>query len=499
MAYVVVLDDGELQRIDEKLDIEQRLTKALPSSVQAPSGSPQLTFVCSRSQTEPGPHRNEPDDAAIHTLAWLGMVMRPHGNNVGAVDKSITIDPLRRCRVAVPLDGRKGILSHLPDNHSEIFWNALKSNAVTILSVETRDVIVEAVRSKNPSLAGLFEWLLALAEPSPLDSGRMEDRSWQEQQDSLGTLFRVAKFPVSAIAAWKRPVDRNATYLSGLIPEPVEHALIDHDSRTTVNSPGLLDSNLGIKGSRCDIHEFYDDHGRRLEVANTNATPVESRLGADLIYYHEATSSFVLVQYKRLSSSKELYADSRLLAQMARLDEVAKLSQPPRTPSDWRLSNDSCFLKLAYWPDNRPNDPRLPADGMYLPVSYARMLLDDDCTLGSRNGRILSYKSVERHLVTTQFAELVQHGLAGTVGTTVEQLRELVIRRAQEGYSITAGVEHATETVRDRQDRVRSRSTAKKKGKGAAHHPRSGIRAQKATAPSVVDSSANEQSQLSLW
>jgi hypothetical protein len=57
--------------------------------------------------------------------------------------------------------------------------------------------------------------------------------------------------------------------------------------------------------------------------------------------------------------------------------------------------------------------------------SYARMLLADDCTLGPRNGRIIGYKSVERYLVTTQFAELVQHGLAGTVGTTVDEQSQL--------------------------------------------------------------------------
>ncbi|MCA1707710.1 MAG: hypothetical protein LC808_32340 [Actinobacteria bacterium] len=387
----------------------------------------------------------------------------------------------------------------MPGEQSDIFRNALKGNSVTTLPVESRHELIKAIRDKHPSLTKLLEWLLALAEPSLLDSRLMEDRCWQEQQDSLGTLFRVAQFPTSFVAAWKRPDDRNSTYLSGLIPEPVEHALIDRDARTTGNSPGLLDGNLSLDGSRCDIHEFYDEQGRRLEVANINSTPVESRLGADLIYYHEATSSFVLVQYKRLSPSKELYVDSRLLAQMDRLDEVAKLSQPPRAPSDWRLGNDSCFLKLAYWPDDKPNDPRLPAQGMYLPLSYARMLLADDCTLGPRNGRVLSYKNVERYLITTQFAELVQHGLAGTVGTSVKTLRELVVGRAQAGYSVTAGVEHATETDRDRQARVRARSTAKKKGKGTTRRSQGDMRTREKTASFGVESSADEQAQLDLW
>ncbi|MGP4018790.1 hypothetical protein [Saccharopolyspora sp. 5N708] len=469
MTYVVVLGERELQSIDEKLEIELRLTKALPSSIHAPDASPQLALVCSRSKATPHSRSPSSDDSTPHRLVWLGMVMRPGGNSVGAVDKSITIDPLRRCKEAVPLDGSHGLLKALGEYHSNAFNDALRGNSTTILSRGTSDAFVDVVRRTYPSLGNLMEWLLAMAEPSPLDSNSIEDRSWQEQQDSLGTLFRAAKFPVSAIAAWKRPPDRNAPYLAGLIPEPVEHALIDHDTRTTGEFTHFFGDFLNSAVSRCDIQEFFDDNGRRLEVANINATPVESRLGADMIYYHEATKSFVLVQYKRISSDfKNIHVDSRLLDQMDRLDEVARLSREPQTPSDWRLSRDSCFLKLARWPNNRPNDPRLPAEGMYLPVSYARMLLNDECTRGPRNGRILGYETVERYLVTTQFTELVQHGLAGTVGTTVEQLRELVVNRALEGYSVTAGIEHATETERERQNRVRARGKSKKKGKRTA-------------------------------
>jgi len=393
------------------------------------------------------------------------MVMRPHGNNVGPVDKSITIDPLRRCHVAVPLDGRNGLLSCLSSDHADRFWDALNSRIVTVLPVETRDDFIAAISCRYSSLVKMLEWLLALAEPSPLDSSRLEDRSWQEQQDSLGTLFRVAKFPVSAIAAWKRPADRDATYLSGLIPEPFENALIEHDARTTEMLLKIISTSKAVVAISKSFTTIMGDGWRS---PTSTQTPVESRLGADLIYYHEATSSFVLVQYKRLSSSKELYVDARLRTQMDRLDEVAKLSRPPRAENDWRLSSDSCFLKLAHWPDGRPNDPRLPTQGMYLPVSYARMLLTDDCTRGPRDGRVFSYDNVDRYLVTTQFAELVQHGLAGTIGTSVEQLRELVVRRVREGYSVTAGVEHSTETARERQGRTRSRSTGKK-GNGTTH------------------------------
>lgn len=75
--------------------------------------------------------------------------------------------------------------------------------------------------------------------------------------------------------------------------------MIEHDARP-LDLTTLFDE-WGDRGEyRCDIHVLQDPEGRRLEIANVDATPVEGRLGTDLIYYHEATRSFILVQYKRL-------------------------------------------------------------------------------------------------------------------------------------------------------------------------------------------------------
>ncbi|GGK54864.1 hypothetical protein [Streptomyces flaveus] len=78
----------------------------------------------------------------------------------------------------------------------------------------------------------------------------------------------------------------------------------------------------------------------------------------------------------------------------------------------------------------------MPARGTYIPLSYARVLLEDDCTLGPRGGRIFSYERANRYLVGSEFAELVKLRLVGTVGTSVEQLRDFGLQRAHEGYSV---------------------------------------------------------------
>ncbi|PJE99397.1 hypothetical protein CUT44_04925 [Streptomyces carminius] len=242
----------------------------------------------------------------------------------------------------------------------------------------------------------------------------------------------------------------------------MENSLIDHDARVGLGGEAPLFDDWRQRGDvRCDIHVLEDSTGRRLEVVNVNATPVESRLGTDMIYYHHPTHSFVLVQYKRLESRyKEYRVNKQLLDQMDRLEQVSRLSSKPARSHEWRLSPDACFLKFAHWRNGAASSTEL-AHGMYIPLSYARVLLEDDCTLGPRGGRIFSYERAAGYLVGSEFAEfaeLVKLGRVGTVGTSVEQLRNFGLQRAHEGYSVMLGFETSDETPRERAVRTRGRS-----------------------------------------
>jgi hypothetical protein len=305
----------------------------------------------------------------------------------------------------------------------------------------------------------LLDWLTAQVNAPVLRADDPADLAWLEEHDSVGTAVRIGGFSPTAFAGWQRPHSPDAPYLAGLIPEPVEHSLIDHD----LHAPEIFGELRDNPGLRSDIHVLVAPDGRRLEIANVNATPVEGRLGTDLIYYHEHTRSFILVQYKRISlTDKTITVDDRLRRQLDRLEAVASLSQAPARPHDWRLGADACFLKLAKWPAAGQLSQEL-ANGMYLPLSYVRLLLEDDCTLGPRGGRVLGYGTVERHVTGAQFIQLIQHGLAGTVGTTVEQLKQFSIQRAeQDRTGVVLAAEHSSETVKQRQQRVNSRSPKKR-------------------------------------
>ncbi|MGI8335264.1 hypothetical protein ACRYCC_35390 [Actinomadura scrupuli] len=454
MVYIVTLAAPELSSIHNRLRAEQRLTKALPKGRTgngSGSGLPMVLVLSEEGETQ-----------RQRRLGWMGVVAQH--NIVGAVDRSITIDPLRECMEAVPLDGEEGLLSYMSASLREEFDENSRLGDVGECSHEVWEALEAALRGRHSGLDGLLDWLLAQAAPPMLDSADLADRSWQEQQDATRSLLRIAEFPQSALAAWRRPLSRDAPYLAGLIPQPVEHSLIDHDIRVAGVAFDMFSDWQQAHEIRCDVHVLQDGTGRRLEVANVNATPVEARLGTDMIYYHEPTESFVLVQYKRLDPiHRSIRVDGRLRRQLDRLEDVERMSRSPAKPSEWRMGGDACFLKLAYWPTDsvaRPVEGLVP--GMYLPLSYVRLLLADDCTRGPRTGseaRILGYKQVERYLVATQFVEMVKYGLVGTVGTTAGDLRRLVERSIDGGQSTVVAVERSQESVGRRQKRTRDRGS----------------------------------------
>ncbi|WP_328739156.1 hypothetical protein OHA91_10420 [Streptomyces erythrochromogenes] len=459
MVYAISLSSEELDDIDWQLQLDQFMSKTMGFSLRPRDLSPQVALVFARARSSAGTAH-----PAYH-LRWLGVVKHPKGRKVGTRDALIKVEPLWRSPAPVELAAVTASLSRMDAEE----LTAMLFNEVVVLPDELGERLVAALRELGPRFAELLDRLSSVADQVPFDSSRIEDRSWQEQYDSARLALSIAEFPLAPLSAWRRPRSPHDTYLAGLIPEPTEQSLIEHDAAHSVTEPRFLQP-WDRPDFRCDIHVF-EHQGRRIEVANVNATPVEARLGSDLIYYHEATHSFVLVQYKRLPSVQRwIYVDDRLRGQLDRLEAVARLSRPAYAPHDWRLGSDPCFVKLAYWPEDGRGDPGGPAAGMYLPLSYVHLLLQDDCTLGPGGGRRLGYDYADRHLINSQFIELVKHGLAGTVGTTREDLLALGEERAAEGYSVTIAAElgdgrHPGEAVRERQRRANSRGANKRQAR----------------------------------
>ncbi|MFD7111776.1 hypothetical protein ACFWAF_16450 [Streptomyces microflavus] len=311
MTYIVTLTPEQMTSNEDDWLVSEDFTKGLPTGLDTSDTGTRLVFLV---RGNPARSANSGRDAlAEHGrfISWMGSVQRI--NTVGPVDRSITIEPMRRCPEPVPLDGPDGILASLPSTHRGYVERALSGSAGHF-GTETWRALREALVSRHPELSRYIDWLLAQLNPLHFNVEDAADLAWQEQRDAAQTLTRVTDFPYSALSAWGRPSSREEPYLAGLIPDPVENSLIDHDVRVGLSREvPLFDDWRQRSDVRCDIHVLEDSAGRRLEVVNVNATPVESRLGTDMIYYHHPTHSFVLVQYKRLEPRRKEYRVNKQL------------------------------------------------------------------------------------------------------------------------------------------------------------------------------------------
>lgn len=455
MVYILTIPAEELASNSAKLLVENRITKAIPKSAlrEVDVTRPRMAVVLGRSTDK------------IRHLRWLGVVAR-YGT-VGAVDESITVDPLKPCLSDIPMNGATGLLADFTQEERTAFDKATAEGAAGICGQSVWDAIERTLRARHPELAELLDWLTTLANPPEFNPEDAADRSWQEQKDCADCLVRIFGLPLLSLAAWQRPSSRDSPYVSGIVPQPYEQAMIENDTRATFRAYPLIFEGWREAANR-DIHVLRDAHGRQLEIVNVNNTRVEGRTGTDMIYYYQPTQSFILVQYKRLDSKKdEFRADDQFYGQLGRLDKIAELSRPPCKPSEWRLGTDPCYLKLAYWPHRGTGNAATElTPGMYLPLSYVRLLLADEATRGPgkpySTARLLGYNRVERHLVGSQFIELVVHGLIGTVGVARESLISIVSQRLADGHSVTVGVEQSVESGKQRENRLRNRGARRR-------------------------------------
>ena len=441
VIYVFSMKSSLRKKIRGNLDVKKYFTHTLPPGIPNPypKGNIALLFV-----------RYDKDDQGVPPGTYLekiGVILHPSGDKVATVGRRIKVDLVRSVGGRFPLRTLRDLLSADLAGRLE---HAIGQGAHP-MPEEDGKAILDVLKGTSASLAEQLGYFRAVLERDLLDHQRPEDRFRQEERDAVRVAARIGGFTGSRLEVWKRPKDADAPYLAGLIKEPNEQALIEADTHP------IIDFGQGVQGRRRDI-EVLVEGDRRLEIVNVNATQVEARLGTDLIYYHHNTQSFVFVQYKRIPyGAKSIRVDARLRSQLDRMEKAASLSRPPRTPEDWRLSSDPCFVKLAQWePGEDPTD-MTPGKGLYLPVSYVRLLLEDPRIRGARGGTYLGYDTVSRYLTNTEFIDLVKTGLVGTVGTTVEALDRLVRERLEDQQSVMVAVEHSFETASQRQARQRSR------------------------------------------
>ncbi|GEB52694.1 hypothetical protein [Streptomyces cacaoi] len=453
MVYVITLTDADQEELRGKLTGPQAFTWNIPGRTRRTfeNSDPNLAFIFVADEgwkpsSKDGKYREKV------SLRWIGATLTPLHQKSTSLDYRAHIKLVRPVTRPVTLADMSAVLRRHEGDHLEAA--VTEYPGVHQLGVDLKNAAIGALNYLRPELQELLQFLEVAVDADTLDSDAPEDQAWREERDAMRTILRIGQFPTALAGVWRRPRDRHDPYLAGLMRDPTEASLMEHDTRF------FGDWMAGDRPQRrCDIQVFTDGR-RRLEVANVNATRVEGRLGTDLIYYHHGTHSFTLVQYKKLGPRKNpLYVgpNDRLHSQLDRLDVVSGISLTPEAARDWRLSSDHCFIKLAHWAEDDFAGDGAPTSGMILPVPYVRLLLQDPATATSGRGRLLGYQQVERYLTNTQFIQLVQDGFVGSVGVDIETLRDIVDERVEQGNGVMLAAEDSRETPAERRRRNHSR------------------------------------------
>lgn len=345
------------------------------------------------------------------------------------------------------------ILNALDARHSRYVPGTSEAHEVLLpVPDKTKRAILDFFKKKHPEIFADIRKLYDLSNLRDETPSFPGCDVFQQEKDSL-------LISLSLVPGIKFDVEDNLRYSDKHKDDPfklllsgaeVEDDFIYHDA-----------SNFG---DTADIGKYsngvfrYSQPGTDAElvITNCNRKRLEHTLGVDLIIYNEFFKSYLLLQYKRMTktygtdvdgdefdegdSDEAALADStfgyrpdsdanfaREMKQMTDvyLGTTKKASRHMKRLHDWRLGPDFLFFKIC-GSLNRKLVSGNQISGIYLPLSYTKLLLKDDRTLGSKGGRILTYGNCPSYLNKDTFQELAKKGLIGSSGITTDQVSNYI-------------------------------------------------------------------------
>ncbi|MGH3542282.1 MAG: hypothetical protein ACRDRT_02685 [Pseudonocardiaceae bacterium] len=93
--------------------------------------------------------------------------------------------------------------------------------------------------------------------------------------------------------------------------------------------------------------------------------------------------------------------------------------------------------------------------GLYLPLSFLRLLLNDERIQGPKGGVYLGYEHVGRHIDNTIFLQLTKEGWIGSSGVSIETIGKIANGSLANGHEVIRAIDRSTETPKQRQQRNR--------------------------------------------
>ncbi len=314
-----------------------------------------------------------------------------------------------------------------------------------LLAPKSLGVTVDALIKLEPKIA---QRLARYSERRVSYIGRLSETSKSNlalQKESLNVALRIAKIDPDTVTQWAPPDEEiPRSYLDGIQEVPVrEDLMVIADAEVF---PGLDIVGRDVQTAT----KIFSKGSTRLRVTMANRQPLEAQTGADLLYFNETYNSFIMVQYKAMrpearhgDTRTHVYRpDDQLIEEIRRMDEIRAVIaniKEPDSLAGYRLNSEPFYLKLC--PNTNLNlDDKGLFPGMYFPLEYWKILINDPVTAGPRGGRIVCFENVRRKLSNTDFVQLVASGFIGSRLYQSKFIRALVSKVLAQGKSVTLEV-----------------------------------------------------------
>jgi hypothetical protein len=311
--------------------------------------------------------------------------------------------------------------------------------------------VLDLVISENPELDGVISSLFGGRD---IDLPPDQKAALAEDRDSLATMCAFTGAPDLApdngflTESEIRDISNRESFLPPMRGvRPREDPMVEHDASTFLGWTRRETDRLAVR-------KFTDGYGRTLEIMNVNRWPTETRLGTDLIYYHQQRDSFVLVQYKRMVPEGSLWrcrVDDHFRDQLDVMRGLDDDCLKKGIGHDYRMVPTPSFIKICRL-DSLEVESTSMISGMYMPREQVERYV-----ARPEAPKHIAPETFRDYLTSSMFAQLVALGCVGTAGAASIYIEQEIERSLQQGKAVNIGV------FSDRTGRRPSRGTSGKK------------------------------------
>jgi len=327
-----------------------------------------------------------------------------------------------------PIEFRQ-IQTNLPPRFRRFFADHTQSDLAR-LPQGTANAVSEELAQRDPTFDQILRQMVKRIARRPMD---LEHRpnTWRImawEKDAVDTVLSFAKMKHTTLTDDQWDELRKPTPILELLGR--NNALEDRQIEQDASAFG----NLRLLNADVRGRTFFDERsGTRVTVINANRGPLERTLGVDLLIHYERFSSYLLIQYKRLTREEDATGtrewrfrpsgDRNFAKEVRRIMEVRKsvIGLPVHGPSDYRLSDDPFFFKFCRADSFKPDQTGMTR-GLYILAVDADHFLKSNHAKGPRGGAYLGFDNLPRRLPNSLFLELAREGWIGSRALGSEEI-----------------------------------------------------------------------------